>query len=223
MKKTIGIMGGIVLSILALSAQAQTEPTKPVVQPLQQTAPIDTVNRWNPQNNHTVTAITEKYKDKYVVAAPAKTVNDIFPALGKYESSTNPEAASITISQDMENKGMVWIEGLPQGKIKAMLRQSPAIYKIPAQKTEDGKEVLEGTAAFDKETNTLSIVIGKNYNTADPLAAFAPEPQPVEEEKTNAVVVKNKKNKTKLKEKEVAAVKPWMYTGTKVETTVATN
>lgn len=55
----------------------------------------------------------------------------------------------------------MWIEGLPQGRVKAMLRKSPATYKIPAQKTEEGKEVAEGTLMFDKETNTLSICIGK--------------------------------------------------------------
>ncbi len=36
-----------------------------------------------------------------------------------------------------------------------MLRKSPATYKIPAQKTEDGKDVAEGTMIFDKDANKL--------------------------------------------------------------------
>ena len=164
MKKSLGVIGGIILSFLAISAHAQTDPTtKPVVQP-QQTTPVDTVNRWNPKNNPAVSDINEKYKDKYIATKPAMTTAEMFPVIGKYESSVNMDAPSVTISLDPENKGLVWIEGLPQGKIKAMLRKSPATYKIPAQKTEDGKDVAEGTAIYDKETKTLSLVIGKNYN-----------------------------------------------------------
>ena len=263
MKKSLGILGGMILSFVAISATAQidsTKKTEPVVQqepaktdtvvpqPVQTTAPATTTqpattttsttttttttDRWDPLNNPTVASIHDKYKDKYI---PAKTTTltseQIFPVLGKYESSTNADAASVTISLDPENKGMVWIEGVPQGKIKAMLRKSPSTYKIPAQTTEDGKEVAEGTAIFDKETNTLSMVIGKDFNAADPMAAFAPEPVVDESVATtqdvpaDKVVVKKDKNKTKLKDKkaktEVVKVKPWMYTGTKVETTVA--
>jgi hypothetical protein len=211
MKKIIVIMSAIVL---AITANAQTDTTKKV---------------WEAKNNPTVGVITEKYKDKYVTSKPAPTTADIFPALGKYESATNADAASVTISLDAENKGLVWIEGLPQGKIKAMLRKSPATYKIPAQKTEEGKDVAEGTALFDKETNTLSIVIGKNYNAADPVSAFAPEPIADEVIATDGekVIVKKDKEKTKVKTKKdkdaVAKVKPWMYTGTKVEAAVAVN
>ena len=147
---------------------------------------------WDAKNNPTVDVITDKYKDKYITSRPASTTADIFPVIGKYESATNADAASVTISLDAENKGMVWIEGFPQGKLKAMLRKSPATYKIPAQKTEDGKDVAEGTALFDKETNTLSIIIGKNYNAAEPAAAFAAEPV----EETIAVTKTTKTKKT---------------------------
>ena len=264
MKKSLGILGGMILSFVAINATAQIDSTKkmePVQQqvpaktdtvtpqPVQQTMPATTqpvttnqpattsvpatTDRWDPINNPTVSAIHDKYKDKYI--APKTTTitsEQIFPVLGKYESSTNADAASVTISLDPENKGMVWIEGVPQGKIKAMLRKSPSTYKIPAQTTEDGKEVGEGTAIFDKETNTLSMVIGKDYNAADPMAAFAPEATTEETVVTtqdvpaDKVVVRKDKNKTKLKDKkaktEVVKVKPWMYTGTKVETTIAT-
>jgi hypothetical protein len=205
MKKIIVIMSVMALSVLTLSVNAQADTVKPVQ--------VDTTKGWNAKNNPTVGEITDKYKDKYITSKPAPTTADIFPALGKYESATNADAASVTISLDAENKGLVWIEGLPQGKVKAMLRKSPATYKIPAQKTEDGKDVAEGTALFDKETNTLSIIIGKNYNAAEPAAAFAAEP--VEE-----TVVVSKTTKTK---KTVAPPKPWIYTGTKVEKAVAIN
>jgi hypothetical protein len=205
MKKIIVIMSVMALSVLTLSVNAQADTLKPVQ--------VDTTKGWNAKNNPTVGEITDKYKDKYITSKPAPTTADIFPALGKYESATNADAASVTISLDAENKGLVWIEGLPQGKVKAMLRKSPATYKIPAQKTEDGKDVAEGTALFDKETNTLSIIIGKNYNAAEPAAAFAAEP--VEE-----TVVVSKTTKTK---KTVAPPKPWIYTGTKVEKAVAIN
>ena len=175
------------------------------------------------KNNPAVADINEKYKDKYIVSKPVMTTADIFPVIGKYESSVNMDAPSVTISLDPENKGMVWIEGLPQGKVKAMLRKSPATYKIPAQKTDDGKDVAEGTAIYDKETKTLNMVIGKNYNTLDPMAAFAPEPVIDETTTPNLNTKKVVVKKNKIKTKEVAKVKPWMYVGTKVETTVATN
>jgi hypothetical protein len=90
-----------------------------------------------------------------------------------------------------------------------MLRKSPSTYKIPAQKTEDGKEVKEGTLVFDKDANTLNIVIGTPYNTEDPLAVFnTATEEPVVAE------VKTKGSKTKIKTK--AKVKPWTYTGSKL-------
>ena len=191
MKKTIGIVGVIVLSLLTISGHAQQTQT------------------WDPKKNPTVEAIISKYEVKPVTPPTELKTSDIFPVIGKYESATNADAASVTINPDNQNKGIVWIEGLPQGRIKAMLRKSPATYKIPAQKTQEGKEVAEGTLIFDKETNTLSICIGKPYNTEDPTVAFTPS---VEEP-----AVTTKKNKTK----KVVQPKTWIYTGTKlVEETV---
>jgi hypothetical protein len=185
MKKTIGIVGGIVLSLLMQNSYAQ--------------------QTWEAKNNPTVDSITAKYKDKMVQPKAAASITDIFPALGKYESATNPEAALLTITQDAENKGIVWIEGLPQGKVKATLRKSPATYKIPVQKTEDGKDVAEGTLIFDKETGTLRICIGKPFDTENPEAAFAvPE--------TAEVVAGTKP----VKSKKPATPKAWVYTGTKL-------
>ncbi|HMK27972.1 MAG TPA: hypothetical protein VK483_18220 [Chitinophagaceae bacterium] len=190
MKKTIGIVGVTVLSLLTISVHAQQTQT------------------WDPKKNPTVEAIISKYELKPVTPPVELKASDIFPVIGKYESATNADAASVTVNPDQQNKGMVWIEGLPQGRVKAMLRKSPATYKIPAQKTQDGKEVAEGTLIFDKETNTLSICIGKPYNTEDPASVFLPA---VEEP---AVIVKTKSNKTKIKK--VETPKAWIYTGTKL-------
>lgn len=199
MKKTFGLLGVIVLSFLAINLHAQQTETQPT-QPVKQT--------WDPQNNPTVAAISAKYKDKMINTKAALTNEDIFPALGVYESVSNPEAAMVTITLDEDNKGVVWIEGLPQGKIKAMLRNSPSTYKIPAQKTAEGKDVAEGTLIFDKEMNALSISIGKEYNAADPSSAFATAPEVTEP----ATTTKSKSTKTK----KVTTPKAWIYTGSKM-------
>jgi hypothetical protein len=141
MKKTIVIMGGFVLSLLSITASAQ--------------------QTWEAKNNPTVDSISALYRDKIVTAPAPPTREDIFPVIGKYESAINTDAASISISIDEENKGIAWIDGLPQGRVKAMLRKSPATYKIPAQKTAEGNEVAEGTLIYDKPTNTLRICLGK--------------------------------------------------------------
>ena len=195
MKKTFLITGVIALfSTLAITTSAQETPVKETTRQ----------ENWDAKKNPTVDSIMSQYKDKYVAAKPAQTIADIFPALGEYESATNAETSKLSITIDPNNKGLVWIEGLPQGRVKAMLRKSPATYKIPAQKTEEGKEVAEGTLMFDKETNTLSICIGKEYNTTDPSAAFMmAEEEPVTTSKNS-------------KAKKTTVTKPWIYTGTKI-------
>jgi len=196
MKKTFLIASAIALfSTLAITTTAQETPVKETTRQ----------ENWDAKKNPTVDSIMSQYKDKYVAAKPAQTIADIFPAIGEYESATNAETAKLSITIDPNNKGLVWIEGLPQGRVKAMLRKSPATYKIPAQKTEEGKEVAEGTLMFDKETNTLSICIGKEYNTTDPSAAFM-----MAEEEPAAKVSKNSKAK------KTTVTKPWIYTGTKI-------
>lgn len=201
MKKTIVIMSGIALCLLTVSAKAQTVP---------QTSPA-----WEAKKNATVDSITSKYTDKYVAAKPAPTTEDIFPALGKFESTTNTDAANVLITLDELNKGVIWISGIPQGRIKAMLRKSPATYKIPAQKTEEGKDVAEGTLIFDKETNILSINIGKMYNVEDPAFVFA---APAIGNQSSVPEIKTKTKGSKVKTKKVVTPKAWVYTGTKVVT-----
>src|SRR5678815_5921834 len=82
-------------------------------------------------------------------------------------STTNADQ-KVTVTLDDQNKGYAWVDGLPQGKVKAVLRQSPATYKIPAQKTESGTDVPEGTLIYDKDTKTISIMLGREYNDQDP-------------------------------------------------------
>src|SRR5687767_4491339 len=205
MKKTIVMVAGFVFLFLSASVNAQ-EPVK-----VPETKVPET-KTWDAKKNPTVDSITAPYAAKMIPARPALTTDQIFPALGMYESSVNADAASVTITLDEQNKGLVWIDGLPQGRVKAMLRKSPSTYKIPAQKTAEGKDVAEGTLIFDKDANTLNIVIGKPYNSEDPASVFVTAEEPVTE-------VKTKGSKTKIKTQKVKA---WVYTGTKIPVETAT-
>jgi hypothetical protein len=203
MKKAILVVGVITLSLLSASVQAQ--------------------QTWDAKKNPTVDSITKPYEAKLLPPRPAPTTADIYPVIGTYESATNTDAPSVTITLDEQNKGFVWIEGLPQGKIKAMLRKSPATYKIPAQKTEDGKDVPEGTLIFDKDAKTLSINIGRPYNSEDPSTVFTMTSEDQSMATAPEVKTKTKTAAGKTKTKQPAP-KPWTYTGTKVEkTTVMSN
>lgn len=95
-----------------------------------------------------------------------------FPVLGSYNASGS-STGNVTITLDSANKGIVWVEGLAQGRFKALLRKAPSTYKIPAQKSESGKTVSEGTLFLNPASKELTIVIGRPYNDADPSAAFA--------------------------------------------------
>ncbi|MES1214100.1 MAG: hypothetical protein ABUT20_01180 [Bacteroidota bacterium] len=185
----------------------------------------------------TVDSIAAKYKLQPMPEAIA--IDQVFPVIGEYQPSAMPmpattdatatpapattEAAPAVVSNlkitlDDQNKGLVWIEGLPQGKVKAMLRKSPSTYKIPAQKTAEGNDVKEGTMIYDKDTKIISISLGKAYNDADPAAAFAPAPA-VEE--PVAVAPKAKKGKKVKAMKPVVVEKPFVFVGTKIEHTNA--
>jgi hypothetical protein len=85
-------------------------------------------------------------------------------------------AGSLVVTLDAENKGVIWVEGLPQGKFKAYLKKSPSSYRILSQKTETGNEIPEGTLLYDPSTKTLNIALGKEYDDADPAAIFALNP-----------------------------------------------
>jgi hypothetical protein len=237
MKKTISLLGGLVLILLSASLYAQDT-----------NAPV---NRWDPAKNPTVDSITAPFRGKMLPPRPALTQADIFPVVGKYSSSTSTEAPNVTVVLDEQNKGLVWIDGLPLGRIKAYLRQSPSTYKIPVQKTEDGKDVAEGTLIFDKTSGTLNLVIGKTYNVEDPSSAFmiasdengaavaegntdkavtdvdnkdkAADQDKMVADHEKKVVLKDKNTKTKMKvkTKKVEEPKPWTWSGTKIDATAS--
>lgn len=121
------------------------------------------------------------------------TTAHIFPAVGTFKGS-GKSTVDVTVTLDETNKGMVWVEGLPQGRFKAIMKKAPSTYKIPAQKSETGKAIAEGTLYVNPETDELTIVLGKAFNDASP---------------TNFLTVSSKKNKG------------WQYTGVKTETEAA--
>jgi hypothetical protein len=120
----------------------------------------------------TADSIEAKYK--LLPMPEAGTIEKTFPILGTYQlNAADNTSGNIVISLDSVNKGIVWIDGLPEGRIKAYLKQSPATYRIIAQKSEIGRQVPEGTLLFNPETNTLNISLGAPYNEADPSGIFA--------------------------------------------------
>lgn len=119
----------------------------------------------------TADSIQAKYK--LLPMPEALTVEKTFPVLGTYQlNSADSSASPITITMDSSSKGIVWVDGLPEGRIKAYLKQSPATYRIVAQKSSTDKQVSEGTMIFNPETNTLNISLGAPFNDADPAAIF---------------------------------------------------
>jgi hypothetical protein len=194
MKKTAIIAGALLFFTAALNAQTtDTVPAKPA----------QTSDQWN---NHDV----EKYKLQPM--PEALTLEKKFPVIGKYNLTDKTGANSeVTITLDETNKGIVWVEGLPQGKLRAMLRKSPGTYKIPVQKGTDDKDIAEGVLLFDKDANTLNVCIGCTYNMEDPASAFATT-EPVIEEPVKTTKT-SKKTTAKAK---VTPVKTWKYSGNKV-------
>ena len=202
MKKSKEILSGIALCLLSITMHAQTVPQSSLPE-----------KNWNAKTNSTVDSITSHYTGKYIAPLPALTSADIFPVIGQYESATVTGIVNITL--DPDNKGLVWIEGLPQGKIKAMLRKSPATYKIPAQKTADDKNVAEGTLILDTETKELSICLGKDFNAENP--GLAIKTAIAELETATAAAKKDSKSKKQ------GINKIWIYTGTKLTTETVLN
>ena len=145
--------------------------------------------------------------------APAAT--ETAPATNTTVGTETATPGSVVITLDPENKGVIWVEGLPQGKFKAYLKKSPSSYRILSQKTESGAQVPEGTLIYDTETKTLNIALGKPYDEADPAAIFAlntatgAEVAPAE----NEVKIKTKTATSKTK------TKVTYYTATKMEAT----
>jgi hypothetical protein len=138
-----------------------------------------------------------KPQPKELAPMPGELTDEmIFPVLGKYDYvDKDGEVASVTITRDAENKGVVWINGMPQGKFKADLKQSPSTYKIPVQKTlqndidgavattatdatekpaprYSGKSLKEGTLIFDSASHKLFVNVGAKFDEENPAAIF---------------------------------------------------
>jgi hypothetical protein len=203
MKKT-AIIAGAALLLFTATANAQTDSVQ-----TQQPVKART-DQWN---NYSA----DKYKLQPM--PDALTRERVFPVIGKYNLTDKDGATSaVTINIDESNKGLAWIEGLPQGRIKAHLRKSPGTYKIPAQKTADDKDIPEGVLIYDKDANTLDVCLGCTYNIEDPGSAFTVGTEPVVAD-TETKVKKNSTVKTKTKMK---PVKTWKYSGAKIIESTAT-
>ncbi|MGN7785501.1 hypothetical protein ACTJIJ_13315 [Niabella sp. 22666] len=140
-----------------------------------------------------------KPQPKELAPMPGELTDEmIFPVLGKYDYvGKDGEVASVTVTRDAENKGVVWINGMPQGKFKADLKQSPGTYKIPVQKTlqndvdgavavdataadatekpaprYSGKSLKEGTLIFDSASHKLYVNVGAKFDEENPAAIF---------------------------------------------------
>lgn len=157
----------------------------------------------------TVDSIAAKYK--LLPMPEALTLEKTFPIIGTYQLANAVDGqATVSIKIDSVNKGIVWIEGLPQGTIKAYLKKAPATYRILSQKTSTGKQIPEGTLLFNKETNTLNLEMGAAYNESDPASVFTTATVPATGAETKLKVKKGtEKSKTKI----------IFYTATKVDQT----
>lgn len=190
----------------------------------------------------TVDSISAKYK--LLPMPQALTVERIFPVIGTYTLSVTPDATatttdaatantttqdantqttdmatatavpSVMITLDSASKGVVWIEGLPEGKFKAYLKQSPSTYRIISQKTEAGTQIPEGTLYFDTTAKVLNVVLGIPYNETEPTAVFMTTTTAATED-VNAEATTKSKSKAKAKNAK-AKTKVVYYTATKV-------
>jgi len=264
MKKTF-FLAGIAFLLFSLAINAQdTTANKPVQTPVTQDSsmsnPAQTQQKANPSQtqpttnpsqsqpttqeqkkygNPTVDSILSKYT---LVPMPNQmTTEQIFPVIGQYQSSTNSND-KLTITLDDQNKGFVWIDGLPQGKVKGILKKSPATYKIPTQKTAEGNDVPEGTLIYDKDTKVITVMLGRPFNDQDPASVFATatstndqtqsmanneqttnDQSKMENDQSKAEKTKTAHNKAKTKVKKPEEPAPYVFTGTKVEQVTASN
>jgi hypothetical protein len=140
----------------------------------------------------TVDSIRSKYT--LLPMPEALTIEKTFPAIGQYQLNNGNNA--LIIALDSNNKGIIWVDGLAEGRIKAYLKKAPGTYRIPVQKTSGGKSIGEGTLIYDRDINLLNIAIGGGYNEADPAAIFPNTSVAAAPEETK---VKVKKGSTKTK------------------------
>lgn len=182
------------------------EKTFPVLGTYQLNTPVAPEATTGTENTSSTTGTTTVTADAST-GTTTTTATDA-AATGAMDAAT---AGNLTITLDSANKGIVWIEGLPEGKAMAYLQKSPATYRIVSQKTEDGKMTPEGTLMLDPTTNTLNIALGKAFDEVDPAAIFAMKDAATVTDNTVDVKVKKDKSKTKK-----TKTKLTFYTATKV-------
>jgi hypothetical protein len=143
----------------------------------------------------TVDSIRSKYT--LLPMPEALTIEKTFPAIGQYQLNNGNNA--IIIALDSSNKGIIWVDGLAEGRIKAYLKKAPGTYRIPVQKTTAGKSISEGTLIYDRDLNVLNIAIGGGYNEEDPAAIFPVNDAVAAGPEETKVKVKKGSTKTKTK------------------------
>ena len=121
----------------AQSQPTTTTTTQEQTQPATTTTTVEQKKYGNP----TVDSILSKYT---LVPMPNPiTTEQIFPVIGQYQSTTNADQ-KITVTLDDQNKGFAWVDDLPQGRVKAILKKSPATYRIPPKKLKAVPMFLKG-------------------------------------------------------------------------------
>jgi len=187
MKKTFFL--ALAASVISASVFAQSTP--------------DTVRR-DTMDPKVPDTMIENNKNQLKEMPGPLTLEKIFPVIGTYQPTMEGTPA-VSVKLDPEKKSVIWVSGLPQGTFSAMLMRSPAVYKIPAQKSDTGTDIPEGTLMYVTNMETIHIVLGKPFDFQNPGQVFTPENQTLTED--------SKKVKEKQKEKEKQA---FTFTGKKI-------
>ena len=204
MKKHIILTALLFASLTAAVTAQDNNSQQDSAQSAPPTTPVNT-DKWNNP---------DPTRYQLLPMPEALTIEKTFPAIGSYQlTDKDGNTINVTATLDEANKGLLLVNGLPEGTVKAYLRKSPAVYKIPVQTTEEGKNVKEGVLIYDSETNLMNICLGCTYNTEDPATAFLPaqeEPTPEEDApKKNTKVAKKQTAKAPV-------AKPVYYSGSKM-------
>lgn len=166
MKNTILLTPALFIALLA-GAQTTPDSSQRLTQNTQASVPATAVAT---DNSLYAAYIAEPEVLKSLTSETLRPEH-IFPVLGTYTAS-GTSGGNVTVTLDSANKGTVWVEGLSQGRFKALMKKAPVTYKIPAQKTESGKDVQEGTLVYQPTSKELIVVLGRPFDDANP-ASFA--------------------------------------------------
>lgn len=201
MKNTALIAFTLFIGAVANAQTSSPSPARPATDTTVKPA-ADTAAKWPADTASASVTLVDTSVGKAYVSNPEKlngvksetlTPAHAFPALGTYKGAGS-STSDVTITADSANKGIVWVEGLPEGRFKALMKKAPSTYKIPMQTSANGKAVSEGTLYVNPETNELTIVLGRPYNDANPSESLTIDPK--------------KKNE-------------WQYSGVKTDVAVA--